>query len=356
MPLNTPLPANLPTTWTYGQIIAPTGQEVGLPANYGYNYLMNQVNNAQKAALELEDKKADLDMSNLNSPSSALYNLGAKPNENLLDNWYFVGGGLEGKFPINQRGKTKYTTTGGICDRWVNSESYHVDLTENGLNTGSLIRQIHEEWKESEWAGKVMTASVLFAGDGGLSTYTFTYPGSSENGKESPDGVIKIGRLQGFGWNQPSFGINVDYKPIVAAKLEFGGTQTLARKTENGWALLETPHYVNELLKCQRYFERIYVKNGLPCTRCKENELSFSIQMAVPKRLSAPTITPQEMYVTRFSDDAGVYGAFVKKTPVCVSHGTNIVVNFQDNWTNAVNVGDAAYIGGDTYIDVSAEL
>ena len=85
--LSTPLPTNLPENWTYGQIIAPTGQEVGLPANYGYNYLMNQVNNAQKAALELERKKAELDMGNLESPSTALYNLGAKPSENLKIYW-----------------------------------------------------------------------------------------------------------------------------------------------------------------------------------------------------------------------------------------------------------------------------
>lgn len=232
---------------------------------------------------ELPKYSAKKDLSNLDTPQVSIYNLGAKPNENLLDNWYFVGGGKNGQFPINQRGQEKYATTGGICDRWVNSESYHVDLTENGLNTGSLIRQIHEEWKESEWAGKVMTASVLFAGDGGLSTYTFTYPGSSENGKESPDGVIKIGRLQGFGWNQPSFGINVDYKPIVAAKLEFGGTQTLARKTDTGWELLETPNYATELSKCMRFLQKSKIPYTIVDGECQNVQL-------FPMRIN-PTVT-----------------------------------------------------------------
>lgn len=44
-----PLPADLPENWTSGQIIAPTGAEAGLDNQHGYNYLMRQVNNAQRA-------------------------------------------------------------------------------------------------------------------------------------------------------------------------------------------------------------------------------------------------------------------------------------------------------------------
>ncbi len=55
---NIPLPADLPENWTSGQIIAPTGAEAGLDDQHGYNYLMKQVNNAQKAATALNDGKA----------------------------------------------------------------------------------------------------------------------------------------------------------------------------------------------------------------------------------------------------------------------------------------------------------
>ena len=48
-PLPSPLTTDLPTNWTRGQIVAPTGQEVGLPNNYGYNYLMEKVNEARTA-------------------------------------------------------------------------------------------------------------------------------------------------------------------------------------------------------------------------------------------------------------------------------------------------------------------
>lgn len=46
---NIPLPADLPENWTFQQTVAPTGAEVGLDEQHGYNYLMKQVNNAQKA-------------------------------------------------------------------------------------------------------------------------------------------------------------------------------------------------------------------------------------------------------------------------------------------------------------------
>lgn len=56
---NIPLPADLPENWTSGQIIAPTGAEAGLNEQHGYNYLMRQVNNVQKAlkALAAQRKK-----------------------------------------------------------------------------------------------------------------------------------------------------------------------------------------------------------------------------------------------------------------------------------------------------------
>ncbi len=59
-----PLPADLPENWTSGQIIAPTGAEAGLDEQHGYNYLMRQVNNAQKAlkvlAAQREEDRAKI--------------------------------------------------------------------------------------------------------------------------------------------------------------------------------------------------------------------------------------------------------------------------------------------------------
>lgn len=57
---NIPLPADLPENWTSEQTVAPTGEEVGLSNQHGYNYLMKQVNNAQKAATALNEGKLGL--------------------------------------------------------------------------------------------------------------------------------------------------------------------------------------------------------------------------------------------------------------------------------------------------------
>lgn len=56
---NIPLPADLPENWTSGQTIAPTGAEVGLDNQYGYNYLMMQVNNAQRALKALAAQREE---------------------------------------------------------------------------------------------------------------------------------------------------------------------------------------------------------------------------------------------------------------------------------------------------------
>lgn len=35
---NIPLPADLPENWTSEQTVAPTGEEVGMDEQHGYNY------------------------------------------------------------------------------------------------------------------------------------------------------------------------------------------------------------------------------------------------------------------------------------------------------------------------------
>lgn len=52
-PITVNLPADLPEDWVENQIVAPEGQSVGLSQQHGYNYLMEQVNNAQTAAIQI---------------------------------------------------------------------------------------------------------------------------------------------------------------------------------------------------------------------------------------------------------------------------------------------------------------
>lgn len=71
---NIPLPADLPENWTSGQIVAPTGAEAGMDEQHGYNYLMRQVNNAQRAlkalAAQREEDLARIKFWASNDPTS----------------------------------------------------------------------------------------------------------------------------------------------------------------------------------------------------------------------------------------------------------------------------------------------
>ena len=58
-PITVPLPADLPTNWTTDQIVSPDGTSAGYTEQYGYNYLMQQVNAAQTAASQCGTAIAD---------------------------------------------------------------------------------------------------------------------------------------------------------------------------------------------------------------------------------------------------------------------------------------------------------
>lgn len=58
-PITVELPADLPTNWQQYQVVSPNGIEAGLDEQHGYNYLMEQVNNAQTAAKECGEALGD---------------------------------------------------------------------------------------------------------------------------------------------------------------------------------------------------------------------------------------------------------------------------------------------------------
>ena len=52
-PITVNLPADLPENWAENDIVAPNGTDAGLTEQHGYNYLMEQVNAAQTAAIQI---------------------------------------------------------------------------------------------------------------------------------------------------------------------------------------------------------------------------------------------------------------------------------------------------------------
>lgn len=209
-------------------------------------------------------------------------------NPNLLDNWYFIGGGSQqggGQFPINQRGQTEYTVLDEqyFIDRWKTHSSSGVGdtytLTQDGLkvqcasshavgNNTWLFKQIFEN--PEELSGKTVTFSFLYdlpdgvinlrgtinvVGDGSKTSFY-----TPENAAVAEGGLLQVTATlpQNLTRLWIVFAVNSAANTqfiIKAAKLELGPVQTLARQGADGnWVLNDPPpNFALELTKCQRY-------------------------------------------------------------------------------------------------------
>ena len=243
-------------------------------------------------------------------------------NPNLLDNWYFVGGGSHlgsGKFPINQHRETNYSASEYeekySIDRWViqSQTSSNITLEKDGLvfetsnSTGTVHLNGMYITMEDAFAEKTLTFSCLVAEltgtfsiqarnnkwnyygtktttSAGLISLTFTVPANSEN----------LLRLQ-IGVEDAKEAMSAK---IIAAKLELGSQQTLAHKEGDTWVLNEIPNYAEELAKCQRY-------------------------MQVIDACDYPTVAPFDAYTARLSYPLSQP---MRKTPTLVADGDFVLM------------------------------
>lgn len=83
---------------------------------------------------------------------------GLVSHDNLLDNWYFVGGGSqlgEGTFPINQRGSTSYTGNIYTISRWKTTSSNSslqlradsIELTAASSGNGFIVQYTNADYE-----------------------------------------------------------------------------------------------------------------------------------------------------------------------------------------------------------------
>ena len=201
-------------------------------------------------------------------------------NENLLDNWYFVGGGSQqggGQFPINQRGKTSYTGSGYQIDRWeynFRDASYGtISIQPDGLeiNVNTIAPS-----SASQYARQRIEPTKFFKGQ----TYTFSYLVDSLEGNgqaliqltDSPYTTLVGYTAAKIGLNTLTFTVpqnlestisaymlfknSIGSMKILAAKLELGTRSTLARLVNGEWVLNDPPpNFQQELAKCQRMYQ-----------------------------------------------------------------------------------------------------
>lgn len=194
------------------------------------------------------------------------------PNPNILDNWYFVGGGSQqngGQLPVNGSGATSYSAGAYCIDRWYNRANMTASLVSNGLKlelsaTGGYPFLSQRLTNGLDYLGKELTISVYvsevssnFKGfkarvdlSNSVSTNTSTSIATSfitTTGVHSITGTMPdtttysgVNFTLYLGATNRAVG---DYCVISAVKLELGNTQTLAHQENGSWVLNEIPNF-----------------------------------------------------------------------------------------------------------------
>lgn len=221
--------------------------------------------------------KIYMDDNNIRTCYASLTDADRRVNKNLLDNWYFIGGGSQqggGQFPINQRGLTEYTGRGYSIDRWRISPDMSLTLSSNfiTLTKGNVqssfrfIQQIFEPGLTNSLQGKQVTFSILCKGTSnhvhiGLYDETSFY-GDATFQTPADIGLLTITTVLPDAFSNGSVLIYPDYDngangvlDLFAAKLELGPNQTLAHQDADGnWVLNDpAPNFTDELMRCARY-------------------------------------------------------------------------------------------------------
>ena len=337
-------------------VIRPNGESVETSLNK--TILSSEKNQPNGIATLNDNSVLDIKYGGTGSKiaQEAIYNLGCGVRPNLLDNWYFVGGGSQlgnNTFPINQRGKIRYTD-GQIFDRYIlynatllalndgaNSQGISVFIN----NFGGTFVQIPSTKLD---VGSIYTLSVLANGvsatcsigayDGGetpmqngLTVHTFRAQENVHTG-----GVFLLRKYIQQDTQASAF--------IYAAKLEKGFGQTLAYPVNDGtgiaatgWALFEKPDYRAEVAKCRKYvlnFTPDSINASYTGICSISNNLVVNIPLPVQMRLERPSLVwdISNVVVEHKGEKKPVNSAFIAATS---SNSITIVLN-----VSGVEVGD----------------
>ena len=173
-------------------------------------YTDEKIETVNGSISELQDTKAD--KSEISAASGG-------NNPNLLDNWWFVE-------PIDQRTYAnikKAPDTGYFIDRWRRASGNVTVSKKQGIILNGTIEQVLEFAPEQEVTASYLTSDGIQTATYDSATKTFSITTSEDT-------------------------------LIIAAKLEIGTEQTLARQEDDSWVLNDAPpNPALELAKCQRY-------------------------------------------------------------------------------------------------------
>lgn len=220
---------------------------------------------------------------------------------NMLDNWFFGGGGSPNSFPINQRGQSVYNLDNSVgFDRWYGVNT-RVNIAENSiglkLGNGGTLRQRFRQKLASPLRPGTYTASmicIINTNDNNalklaISDGNTIQQSSTENFETSTTAkIIKwtFTNLQTL--TDPYFEIITDRTSsdvladltIIAIKLELGITQTLGYvNSSGGYAISEFPDYNEELLKCERFLVKMGNVERIRACLVATNSIQFFVPL-----------------------------------------------------------------------------
>lgn len=270
--------------------------------------------------------------------------------QNLLDNPFFT---------VNQRGETSYAGSNKYTfDRWKlisagGSESAASVSISDGVVTldpdedsFTLIAQAFEDSFYNAIAGKVLTMSLLLSDDS-IIKGTAAFTDKNTNVTFGTGTGYSFGFYTGQGFRVVAF----DDFSIKAVKLEIGSVSTLGMDT--------TPNYAEELLKCQRYFQRVtagnIVSSIFPGYALTANGARFALPL-LPMR-AVPTVTPSA--VTSFGASKNTAANAVIPDTITVSgrFGNTVVIELsKTGGFTAESVYMFCQTVSGAYLDLSADL
>jgi hypothetical protein len=321
--------------WLYGKskskLASILGGGGGTPADY--NQVKAQVNqNTEDIALlsdALDDKAALTQIS----------------NPNLLDNPWFT---------VNQRGITSWSNeiVGYSADRWKHDENATGSIINGVYTCNAPTYQIWEDDRITSLLGKTVTLSWILS-DGSIGFETKTLPSALTSEYVNPftnENVI-LALKSGNSSQAARIAAGV---AIRAVKLELGSISTLAMDTAPGMA--------TELLKCQRYFQRIknlsasyYASIVFGIGYQHSSGVRIRTQLTINSMRSTPTITQQGL---KFSTDGVTfYDAAINPQSTAYPYRGITLTRVNDTDPELV-LGQLYFIdlAPSGYIDFNAEL
>ena len=174
-------------------------------------------------------------------------------NPNLLDNWYFVRGsgsvGAYGSFPVNQRGQASYSGAAGFTIDRLNKASSKG--TVYSIAQGLQFSTSDDNYAYFSFFGQDvpswMTASYSVLTNLGITTIR-----TGGSPVTLPSGILVYidSNSRRLALRIPGNLSQSNSETFIAAKVEVGGTQTLAHQENGTWVLNEIPDWKEEYRKC----------------------------------------------------------------------------------------------------------